>query len=342
MINNTTFLKFKDYAGQIQKEDLFQILGDKNATTWTDLCPATQNILLNAEAEAIEEISSYLRLRYITDEIFAPTTDFDINATYFAKNLVLYTEPAFVTTNTYVLDDRFSYKGYIYKQINPVPTTGSLDPATDASYERITENNSYYYANLPIQEFNYKTTYPKDALVWYQDNIYKSKQKVSGQNPADSQNLEIRYGIPSVQNYIGYFSVPNMLNYNPLPNINVDYWELYNGYVNPNFTGTTYYFTGKLPTDTAYWTKGDNRNPQIKMYLIDIMLYHLCSRINPRNIPELRNIRYDGASPSQIGGAIGWLKSIEKGKVNLNSPEIVPTTGRSIVWGSYHKRSNFF
>jgi hypothetical protein len=111
--------------------------------------------------------------------------------------------------------------------------------------------------------------------------------------------------------------------------------------VNPNFTGTTYYFSDKLPTDTSYWAKGDNRNPQIKMYVIDIMLYHLCSRINPRNIPELRSIRYDGNTEKQIGGAIGWLKSVEAGKVNLNVPQIVPSGAVSILWGSLPKKNNF-
>lgn len=340
MINNTTFLTYRDYSMTIAKEDLLQILGEKSTATFSSLCPETQNILLSAEAEAVEEVSSYLRNRYITDEIFAPTFTFATSSTYFAKNLVLYTEPAYSTTYVYNQSDRFSYKGYIYECI-AVTASGITDPSTSPTFSMVTENNSYYYANLPCAEFNIKTNYVVGNLVWYQDNIYICTQNVQGQTPADTQNLEMRYGIPAVQNYIGYYSVNSLLNYNPLPNVNTNYWSLYNGYVNPNFTGTTYYFSNKLPTDTAYWTKGDNRNPQIKMYVIDVMLYHLCSRINPRNIPELRAIRYDGNDPKQIGGAIGWLKNVEAGKVNLNAPQIVPSLAPPIVWGSYPKRNNF-
>jgi hypothetical protein len=104
--------------------------------------------------------------------------------------------------------------------------------------------------------------------------------------------------------------------------------------------GATYSFSGDLPDDTSKWTKGDNRNQQIKAYLVDITLYHLYSRINPRNIPELRMIRYDGNSPKQHGGAIGWLKMVAGGEVNADLPEILPSQGVSIMGGSKPKRNN--
>ena len=54
------------------------------------------------------------------------------------------------------------------------------------------------------------------------------------------------------------------------------------------------------------------RNPIILMYLIDIVLYHLHSNISPRNIPELRGIRYEAA--------IDWLKMVASGKINPDLP----------------------
>jgi len=104
--------------------------------------------------------------------------------------------------------------------------------------------------------------------------------------------------------------------------------------------GVPFSFTGALPDDTTKWTKGDNRNQQILTYYIDIALYHMHSRINPRNTPELRLIRYDGNGQFQKGGAIGWLKMVGRGDVNADLPILEPIQGSSITFGSTEKRIN--
>lgn len=105
---------------------------------------------------------------------------------------------------------------------------------------------------------------------------------------------------------------------------------------------TTYSFTGIYPEDTNYWILGDNRNQQIVMYLIDATLYHLHSRINPRNVPEIRAIRYDGANAFQSGGVIGWCKKVASGDVTADLPQINPTQGISIRWGSNTRNTNTY
>jgi hypothetical protein len=70
------------------------------------------------------------------------------------------------------------------------------------------------------------------------------------------------------------------------------------------------------------------------MYLLDITLYHLHSRINPRNVPDLRKERYDGNSPTQSGGAIAFLKRVASGDVTADLPQILPQQGMSIRYGS--------
>jgi len=50
----------------------------------------------------------------------------------------------------------------------------------------------------------------------------------------------------------------------------------------------------------------------VAMYLCDIMLYHLFSRISPRNVPELRENRYSSA--------IRWLTKIADGALNADLP----------------------
>lgn len=98
--------------------------------------------------------------------------------------------------------------------------------------------------------------------------------------------------------------------------------------------GAEYTLTAVTPGDDTKWTQGDNRNQLIVMRLIDITLFHLHSRINPRNIPDLRKERYDGNSPAQVGGAIGWLKQIVNGDFNVDLPQILPVTGLSIRYGN--------
>lgn len=97
---------------------------------------------------------------------------------------------------------------------------------------------------------------------------------------------------------------------------------------------STYSFNGAYPDDTTKWEQGDNRNQQIVMYLLDITLYHLHSRINPRNVPDLRKERYDGNSPTQSGGAIAFLKRVASGDVTADLPQILPQQGMSIRYGS--------
>ena len=79
----------------------------------------------------------------------------------------------------------------------------------------------------------------------------------------------------------------------------------------------------------------DERNKLIVMYCIDIVLYHVHSRIAPRQIPELRGIRYDSA--------ITWLKMVAKGTLNPNLPlieTIEPNSSGSIIYQGFSKRSN--
>lgn len=58
----------------------------------------------------------------------------------------------------------------------------------------------------------------------------------------------------------------------------------------------------------------EERNPIVLMYLIDIVLYHIHSNNSPRNIPELRGIRYEAA--------INWLKMVANGDLNPDLPTL--------------------
>lgn len=97
--------------------------------------------------------------------------------------------------------------------------------------------------------------------------------------------------------------------------------------------------TGNLPINTTYFTAGDARNSKLVQVTADIMLYHFHARISPRNIPDLRRLLYDGDSEKQTGGAIGWLKMVQKGiidadlEVKTDSDGTVPQSGERVSYG---------
>jgi len=80
------------------------------------------------------------------------------------------------------------------------------------------------------------------------------------------------------------------------------------------------------------WVKGDNRNAQLVTYCCDIALYHIHSRIAPRNIPDLRVKRYDDA--------IKWLKMAGRGEITPSLPVIQPLQGNRIRYNSQIKQVN--
>jgi hypothetical protein len=194
--------------------------------------------------------------------------------------------------------------------------------------------------------FSATTVYIADVFVVYNGYIYES---IAGSTAhaflatewtlicEDKALFYAKVPYPEYSNTTTY-SVGNIIYYNDkiyiclisslgiLPT-NTQFWQ---------FTGD-YTFNGYYPNDSAEgyrWTKGDNRNQQIVMYLLDITLYHLHSRINPRNVPDLRKERYDGNSPTQSGGAIAFLKRVASGDVTADLPQILPQQGMSIRYGS--------
>lgn len=70
-------------------------------------------------------------------------------------------------------------------------------------------------------------------------------------------------------------------------------------------------------TTAAVAAKPDQRNRQVVMYLVDMALYHLHSRQNPRNVPQIRQDRYDHA--------ISWLRMARKGELSVGLPELPDT-----------------
>jgi len=103
--------------------------------------------------------------------------------------------------------------------------------------------------------------------------------------------------------------------------------------LNPDVDGEDQTISGVSPVDDpTQWTKGDTRSQLIRMHLVDMTLYHLHSRINPRNIPDFRIQRRDDC--------IEWLKMVAAGKISVSLPIIEPEAdkiGLKIKWDSNKK-----
>lgn len=120
-----------------------------------------------------------------------------------------------------------------------------------------------------------------------------------------------------------------------------------NGYVytaiaastNQKLTLTAYWqpMVNVLTTDTDYWTVGDNRYPMFVELAMDMTLYNLHARINPRNIPELR-IERNREALDQLDR---WASGTDTAEVlNINTTD---SEGFSIRYGnSLDKQDNFF
>ena len=191
--------------------------------------------------------------------------------------------------------------------------------------------------------FSASTVYTINQRVVYNSNIYKS---IAG-SVAHAFNAA-EWTLLCADKLLYYVTLPNpefditatyatndVVWYNnytytcrqPLTGIlptNISYWT----------AESEYSVTNIYPTDATKWTLGDNRNQEVVQYLLDITLYNLHCRINPRNVPDLRKERFDGNEPQQRGGAIGWLKNVAGGKIYLDSPEVLPEQGNSINWGN--------
>jgi hypothetical protein len=108
---------------------------------------------------------------------------------------------------------------------------------------------------------------------------------------------------------------------------------------NQELTDTDYWEAMvNIPTSNAdYWTVGDNRYPMFVELAMDMALYNLYSRINPRNIPDLRRERNKEA----LDQLDRWASGTDTAEVlNINESE---ATGYSIRHGSsLDKQNNFF
>lgn len=96
----------------------------------------------------------------------------------------------------------------------------------------------------------------------------------------------------------------------------------------------------RYQVDTIFSQSGASRNSEIIMYYIDMVLYHLHSRINPGQIPEMRKERY--------ADALDWLNKVSSGDYLPDLPKVGDADGdgvddKNVVqWGGKSPRDPYF
>jgi len=288
------YLIAADFKKLIQTDNLNQIIGGD-----TTILTAIQQA---AQSEAV----SYLAQKYITAQEFTSTNVWSNTTVYQARNRVYLDASSYDSTKAYTSGQLALYNGIVY--ISTAVTTGAFDTT---KWTAINAQGTIYFVTLPFPEFNYNLYYKIGSVVYWQGSVYTAKVATRVNNhSAALQSGDRRTAI-------------NIFPDDPISGVTA--WDV----------GVAYNITvGSLPTDITKWTLGDNRNPQLVNYCIDIALYHLHSRIAPRNIPELRVVRHDQA--------IQWLKDSGQGKITADLPLIQPKQGGRIRYGSEIKRINSF
>ncbi len=259
-------------------------------------------VILAAESEA----KSYLVQKYDVAREFSDTKLWSPLLAYKATDRVYVDASAYNNQATYSAGSLTLQNGIVYINTTAVDVAEAF---SGAKWYPLGVQYQMFYVKLPWPEFNFKTGYTIGTKVWWKDSVYTALRE-SVYYSHDSQ-LQ---------------SNSNSTISNAEPSLSTSYWGV----------GVPYTIAaGTLLTDITKWQLGDNRNPQMVNYVVDIALYTVHSRISPRNIPDLRVKRYDDA--------IMWLKSIAKGDyITADITKKQPTSGNRIRYGGNVKQINHY
>lgn len=293
------YLISSDLKRFIQTDNLQAIIGGDSS------------ILTAAQQSAQEECITFLSQKYDVSQEFTDSNIWSYTAVYKASNRIYLDALPYDSAAAYALHDLTLQAGKVYINTSAISAPGETFNASH--WTLLGSQYDIFYAKYPQPLFDVQSVYAKNAPVFWKDYTFIALTAT----PTPDHDALLQYG--NTQN------VP-FSNYFPDDPVNGS----------RQWTNAVAYLVaaGTLPTNINFWIKGDNRSQNIVMYIIDIALYHLHSRIAPRNIPDLRIKRYDDA--------ITHLKGYAKGTTTANLAKLQPPQGKRIRWGSQIKRNNSF
>jgi len=173
-------------------------------------------------------------------------------------------------------------------------TIGNSPTSTGSTWNKLGVQYALYNAIYTEELYTYGKTYLVGNKVYWKNKIYTCQNQNSTVTPDDAA-----YGM--------------------------QYWGAGVSYSIP---------VGTVVTDALFYALGDARSQQMVQTMIDVTLYHIHSRIAPKNIPDLRVKRYDDAKK--------WLKMCYMGDVTPNLLVKTPRSGGRIRIGSQLKNKNSY
>lgn len=288
--------------------DLLKSIQDINLQ---QIINSDQSILTNAVLAGEAEAKSYLRQKYDLEKEFKDTPLFNIQKIYFAGERYYLNASAYASGGTYNINQLTTYNNVVY--ICTSATDNPAGPFDPTKWTLLGQVFSLFFAKYPADEFDYSALYNVGDQVFWKNKIYTCK---------------IQTAVLSHDTGLQYRTYKNLPTPNPAPDDPVNgltYWGV----------GVPYQVNaGTLPTDTSKYTKADNRDQQMVLYLVDVILYHIHSRITPRNIPDIRVKRYDDS--------IAWFRKCANGELTPALPLLKPNQGNRIRYGSNIKQINTY
>lgn len=293
------YLITRDYKLQIQDSQLSQLLGnDAVARTY-------------AENRAIEDIKTHLQQKYLIDSEFTNTSVWSNTTVYMPTDRVYLDATAYSNASTYAIGALVLQAGNVYRCATAINTP---EPFTINKWTLIGAQYTMFFGAYPKPLFDLYGQYAVGDQVYYNGRQYTCRIATT----VTTHGVALQYG-----------TIENLPFNNVLPagtNQSATYWTDNGAYTIP---------AGTLPTNTTFWTQGDNRNAQILGFTIDIALYYLHQRIAPQNVPELRRDNFDRA--------LVELKDFAKGdSMTLNVARIQPHQGNRIRFGGNVKNINSY
>lgn len=288
---------------------------------YSQLQQVTQNnhaTLVKAELIAQEEAYAWLIERYNLSSEFTNTGAWVYNTSYNAADRVIMDYAAYSTQSTYSLGDCVIYNNEAYA----LTGTNSVNGTFSSNYwSDLGPQYTIYYVSYPAPMFDYHQQYRLGDLVFWSNHIWSCNQPTFKPTRVQEEQYVIQQDLP----------------YNIFPDAPINSTQIYwidNGTYSTPLVGGSYSVIQTLPTNTTYWTQGDNRSQLMVINLVQIALYYLNKTISPMNVPEHRVKGYKDA--------IDYLKEVAEGKLNSPVLQLQPDQGMPVRYGGNVRKTWFW
>lgn len=275
------------------------------------------------ELSSLSICKSRLQQKYDVSQEFTDTLPWVAATTYLARGRVIIDYAEYDATITYAVGALRLYNGIGYSCSTAIVAPEAFNAA---HWTSLGAQYTIYFCSYPPA-----CTYPPDLA-----------------NPnAPVFNINKAYNLGDIVYWKGYtytctlasvrISANEMFQFytiNNLPFLNVFPDDTINN-VNSQFWGTKTAYSvpaGTLPTNTTYWTQGDNREQQLVKAMKNITIYNLSPLISPKNCP----VEWEG----RYKNALMELRDMANGGITVDIPLLQPPMGRRVRFGGFVKTPN--